>query len=134
MPQCGNNIIEGQEQCDDGSVNGEGCRDDCSGELPGWDCVPSGQGSACSETCGNGITTVSEQCDDGNSDDTDGCLSDCTIDPEFSCLIDQFGRTHCGPPCGDGIITEECDDHNRLDGDGCSSSCVVEDGASCEAN
>lgn len=29
--------------------------------------------------CGNGIVEEGEECDDGNAEDSDGCLSDCTL-------------------------------------------------------
>ena len=32
-----------------------------------------------SQVCGNAVVEPPEQCDEGNSDDTDGCRSDCTI-------------------------------------------------------
>lgn len=32
--------------------------------------------------CGNGAVEAGEECDDGNGDDTDACLSDCTVNPD----------------------------------------------------
>jgi len=68
-------------------------------------------------TCGNGVLEAPyEECDDGNTDNGDGCSSDCLVEP---------------PPyvCGNGVLEEpyeDCDDGNNLNGDGCSYDCTVE--------
>ncbi len=63
--------------------------------------------------CGDGAATVAcEECDDGNSDNSDDCKNDCTLNV-----------------CGDGVLhvgVEECDDGNNRDGDGCSAACKIE--------
>ena len=133
-PGCGNEEIEGDEQCDDGNtVGGDGCSADClSTERCGNGYVdePLGEtcddgnslnGDGCSadcrsdETCGNGIVDlgVGEVCDDGNTEDMDGCSADC----------------HMGPMCGDGITHpgEACDDGNMVGGDGCSADCLSDE-------
>ncbi|MHC4443470.1 MAG: LamG-like jellyroll fold domain-containing protein, partial [Planctomycetota bacterium] len=47
LPTCGNDIIEGPEECDDGdTASGNGCSDSCTVE-PGWQCV--GEPSFCQE-------------------------------------------------------------------------------------
>ncbi len=58
--------------------------------------------------CGNNTVDGGEDCDDGNTNDGDGCDSNCTV-----------------TACGNGILTgsEECDDGNVSDGDGCSAVC-----------
>ena len=65
------------------------------------------------DPCGNGFPEGVEECDDGNTQDEDGCSS--------QCLIEE---------CGDGVeqsgFGEECDDGNLEDEDGCSSSCLIE--------
>jgi cysteine-rich repeat protein len=46
---CGNEVVETEEQCDDGNDNEEdGCRSDCS-SLPNWVCT--GNPSVCNKTC-----------------------------------------------------------------------------------
>jgi cysteine-rich repeat protein len=61
--------------------------------------------------CGDGVIDSDEECDDGNTDDDDGCSSECVLES-----------------CGDGIVQmdEACDDGNIDDNDGCSSGCVLE--------
>jgi cysteine-rich repeat protein len=63
--QCGNGIVEGDEQCDDGNRNdADACRNDCTNGV-----------------CGDGVvaTSLGEECDDGNTVPNDGC-TDCKID------------------------------------------------------
>jgi cysteine-rich repeat protein len=38
-----------------------------------------------SDTCGNGIQGVAEECDDGNTEDNDGCSSECIIELASTC-------------------------------------------------
>jgi cysteine-rich repeat protein len=95
---CGNGVVEGTEQCDDGNTTGgDGCSADCDFEV-----------------CGDGILNQGEQCDDGNNTDGDGCSAKCVLETSTK--------------CGDGVLNdgEECDDGNNVDGDGCSSKCIVE--------
>ncbi len=96
---CGNGVMEGDEECDDGNrSNGDGCSDACDIEV---------------ETeCGNGDVESGEECDDGNTDSGDGCSADCSIEIE----------------CGNGDVEsgEECDDGNTDSGDGCSADCELE--------
>lgn len=65
VPVCGNNVIEGDEECDDGNIlDDDGCSSQCIVEY-----------------CGDQIiNNVTETCDDGaNNDDTDGCFDDCSL-------------------------------------------------------
>jgi cysteine-rich repeat protein len=60
---CGNSVVDGGEQCDDGDPEeGDGCDSNCT-----------------TSACGNGIivSTAGEACDDGNIADGDGCSSTC---------------------------------------------------------
>jgi len=63
------------------------------------------------------INDYEEECDDWNTEDGDGCTSECML-----------GNT---PVCGNAIVGngEQCDDGNTQNGDGCSSSCQLESGA-----
>lgn len=63
---CGNGILEGGEQCDDGNaISGDGCSAGCRIEYP---------------VCGNGITEIGEECDDGNINYGDGCTPECKLE------------------------------------------------------
>jgi cysteine-rich repeat protein len=68
---CGNWIVEGNEQCDDGNViPGDGCDEVCMIE----------------ESCGNGVVEGIEECDLGPENGvTLICKNDCTYE-ELSCL------------------------------------------------
>lgn len=88
---CGNNIIEGDEICDDGEMNGtyafsiaeRKCNNRCNGWAP---------------YCGDGIiqNEYGEQCDDGNNDNNDGCNYLCQNE------IPPSTTTTTRPPTGGG--------------------------------
>jgi fibro-slime domain-containing protein len=124
---CGDGLVEGDEECDDGAlVPGDGCGASCFLE-PGYECPVAGK--ACTPTlCGDGLKRGTEQCDDGNNDWADGCTSLCTHAPVCS------GGT-CTVVCGDGIVSagEACDDGNNRPQDGCSPTCTVEPGFTCRS-
>ena|GEM_PF-1929065 len=128
---CGDGVLEGAEQCDDGNDdNGDACLDSCviascgdgviQGKVEGCDDGNADNGDACLTTCepaacGDGVVqTGVEGCDDGNDDNGDACLDTCVA-----------------ATCGDGIVQvglETCDDGNDDNGDACLDSCVA---ASC---
>ena len=122
---CGDGIIAGNEQCEDGDdppEGGDGCDANClfengfKCEVPGQPCEPT--------TCNDGVLEGTEACDDGNNDMGDGCTPFCMLEPDC-------GAGACTSTCGDGFIlpgdvTEECDDGNNQPGDGCSDTCKVE--------
>ena len=71
---CGDGILEGDEQCDDGnSNNNDDCLNSCQNPV-----------------CGDGIIwdtgTGTEQCDDGNTNNNDGCSSICEVENGWLCL------------------------------------------------
>jgi len=69
---CGDNIVGGTEQCDDGNlIDGDGCSSICEIET--------------SPICGNTVIDTGEQCDDGNTNNGDGCSSICEIETAYSC-------------------------------------------------
>lgn len=130
---CGDGILNGNEECDDGnSQEGDGCDRNCRVE------------EAVTAVCGNGLTEPGEQCDDGNTQSGDGCNANCRFEfcgdgivsgseacdngGQNSDTIPDACRTDCSLPiCGDGVTDtgEECDDGNNLDGDGCDPNCVA---------
>jgi fibro-slime domain-containing protein len=132
-PNCGNNVIDPGEECDDGNtVGGDGCSPACQIEADYVCPTPPMAGPCVKDMCGNGHLASFETCDDGNTMSGDGCSGDCTmIEPGWECRVP--GKK-CVPLCGDGKITgtEQCDDGNAVSGDGCSSTCLVEAGSTCD--
>lgn len=148
---CGDELIKGDEECDDGNLNDEdGCNNDCE------------VNHSSALECGNEILEPDndEECDDGNANsDTvaDACRTDCTehrcgdnvVDSDEECLLGDDAdcgtgnvcNESCmceqghpsGPVCGDGVIEspEKCDDNNIIPGDGCNSSCAIETNWTC---
>jgi cysteine-rich repeat protein len=85
---CGDGLVRGAEQCDDGNLeDGDGCSGTCGLEQ-GWTCPNPGQ--LCEPICGDDLVRGSEECDDGNLVDGDGCSATCTSDPP-QCLLDVDG-------------------------------------------
>ncbi|MCA9577157.1 MAG: DUF4215 domain-containing protein [Myxococcales bacterium] len=125
---CGNNIIETREQCDDGdAMPGDGCGATCQTEG-GWTCA--GTPSVC-QTCGNGVREGTETCDDGQMTPTsgDGCSATCATETFWTCTGSPSTCTRCGNSELEG--SEMCDDGNNVSNDGCSRLCAVESGWVC---
>jgi cysteine-rich repeat protein len=115
-PVCGNGIVEGSEECDDGnSLNGDGCENDCT-----FTCIA---GNAMRDHCNdgnpcNGVETCTSMhiCKPGTplpNGMSCGMGKNCVAG---NCISDS---------CGDGIVEpgEECDDGNAVNGDGCDNTC-----------
>ena len=80
---CGDDVVDGEEQCDEGADN-----------AADGACTPLCQ----NHRCGDGyVFAAEEECDDGNRVDDDGCSNSC--------------KSATPPSCGDGIeqAGEECD-------------------------
>ncbi|HEV8321937.1 MAG TPA: DUF4215 domain-containing protein [Myxococcota bacterium] len=78
--------------------------------------------------CGDGVIVAPEQCDDGNSNDDDGCLSDCTlacgdgtVNGMETCdvAIASGSPGACPTTCDDGDVCTT----DTLDGAGCGMTC-----------
>jgi cysteine-rich repeat protein len=83
---CGDGLMLGIEKCDDGTQNGLGCNEDCSGPATGFTCQCSIAPCSCLHVCGDGIRVEGEQCDDGNTKSNDGCSNDClVVENGFTC-------------------------------------------------
>lgn len=81
---CGDEVLRGDEECDDGGLDdGDGCDASCLVE-DGYDCGDD-EPSECETICGDGIVVGDEQCDDGDTEQGDGCSPGCTVEPGFEC-------------------------------------------------
>ncbi|MFA5962290.1 MAG: SdrD B-like domain-containing protein [Parcubacteria group bacterium] len=75
---CGDGIMNGPEQCDDGNeISGDGCENDCT-------VTPQ------AEFCGDGIVNGDEKCDDGNVVSGDGCSASCEVEKTGSISGKKF--------------------------------------------
>jgi len=127
-PECGNGVVEGAEQCDDGNqTDTDECTNACTAPI-----------------CGDGVVQPGETCDDGNTDDADECTALCQsgacgdgiVQPGEACddgnqeNADTCTNTCALAACGDGFVQpgEACDDGNQNDGDACTNACAL---ASC---
>jgi len=107
---CGNGVIQGEEQCDNGAQNGQVCTPACESQcsycsatcalvtLNGSTCGRGGDGGGGGGggghvvRCGDGIRELDEQCDDGNNIDGDGCSSTCRIEQIAGASTEQPGE------------------------------------------
>ncbi|MEX1362572.1 MAG: DUF4215 domain-containing protein [Nannocystaceae bacterium] len=126
---CGDGMVEGDEQCDDGPDNADtaACTTTCT-----------------AATCGDGLVHEGvEECDDGNEVDDDACTSACELpavcgdgqvdkgeecddgeanSSEGACMLDCTASV-----CGDGMVSsrvEQCDDGNDDNNDACTELCA----------
>jgi cysteine-rich repeat protein len=124
-PGCGNGVVEGGEECDDGDdSNEDDCLTNCFLAFCGdgfvragvetCDDANSNPDDGCTNECvatgcGNGVVNEGEECDDGNQTNTDGCLNICVL-----------------ATCGDNVVqagVEACDDGNQSNTDTCVGAC-----------
>lgn len=124
--ECGNDLVEYGEECDDGNVYNyeDGCGPDCRIQE-GWECDDD-EPSNCFRLCGNGVIDEGETCDQGPYPrDGDGCSATCQVESGWGC---SGVPSECVWVCGDGVIgpDEECDDGRRDNRDGCNEICEVE--------
>ena len=122
VAQCGNDVIESPEVCDDGNTETEGC---AYGETSCTVCA-----GDCTETagqirmCGDTVLDAEEDCDDGNTE-TEGCAygeTSCTV-----CAGDCTATSGETRMCGDAVVDPEegCDDANSVDADRCTDACMI---------
>ncbi len=89
-PVCGDSIVSGTEDCDDGNATaGDGCSATCVHET-GWTCSNQSAPSVCTPICGDGMKLGTEECDDNNLVDTDGCTSMCKLGRP--CAVANFAQ------------------------------------------
>ncbi|PIN88407.1 hypothetical protein COU61_05095 [Candidatus Pacearchaeota archaeon CG10_big_fil_rev_8_21_14_0_10_35_13] len=109
---CGNGIINGNEECDDGNlINQDGCSKTCKNEIQ-------------PPICGNEIIETGEECD-GN---TQVCIDNQGYSGTQNCKNNCKGfdnQCQITESCGDGIINgnEECDEGNDDNKNICLPNC-----------
>ncbi|MDH5720752.1 MAG: DUF4215 domain-containing protein [Spirochaetia bacterium] len=112
LNECGNNIEETGESCDDGNTNdGDGCSSICL--LEGG-------------TCGDGTHNAGEGCDDGNvaTEICDYGDTSCTVCDEFCQSISGL-TSYCGDLVKDVDNAEVCDDGNNVTETACQYGTAV---------
>ncbi|CAK82971.1 unnamed protein product (macronuclear) [Paramecium tetraurelia] len=147
QPVCGDGVVIGDEQCDDGNDLGEDgcfecyyqCQNQCTKCLKGFceECDTMGwylEWNQCFPYCGDKLVVGNEECDDGNIIPYDGCYqckyqcqeqcTDCQKGVCYKCEVKGWTLLNnlCNPLCGDGYVVqgyEQCDDGNNLQYDGC---------------
>jgi cysteine-rich repeat protein len=106
-PQCGDGIVNGDEQCDDGPNNSDTAYGGCSTQC------------TIGPYCGDGKTDTDfgEQCDDGVNQSTynmpTGCAPGCKTPP------------YCGDENVDSRFGEECDDGPKNGTGLCTDRCKL---------
>jgi cysteine-rich repeat protein len=125
---CGDGVVDGGEQCDDGPDNGDmnACTSLCQAAA-----------------CGDGLVGPGEQCDDGpDNGDMNACTSLCLAAACGDSLVGPGEECDNGPDngdmnactslclaafCGDGLVGpgEGCDDGNQDDADECTNACAL---------
>lgn len=100
---CGNNTVQGLEQCDDNNTtSNDGCSSTCT-----------------TEACGDGIVQTSEQCDDTNLSNTDACSTTCVLQVPAVDGAPDAGATVDAPP---GAGADAGNNNETGDGGGCCQS------------
>ena len=97
---CGDSVIQNAELCD----SPQGCEDDCTAALSGWDCADPVD---CEKfpVCGDEYLSSTEECEDGNDNPLDGCDDSCMeeLGWTFATTTNGTGHQHtvATPVCGD---------------------------------
>jgi len=110
---CGDEVREGNEVCDDGTLNGEygRCRTDCTGlgRRCGDGVVNASSGEECDQTGSTACSTLGLGFDSGSA----ACVG---------CIYDVAQCFNCGDGVTEG--NEECDDGNQVADDACDNQCL----------
>lgn len=126
---CGNDLVEGTEQCDGAELDGNSCTTIQGGFTGGTlacdnQCAfDTSQCTTGQQECGNNVTEAGEDCDGvdlgGNACTDVGSYTGGTLDCNANCTWDVTGCVE--DPCGNGNIDtgEDCDGVN-LDGNDCT--------------
>ena len=121
-PVCGNDLVDTDEDCDDGNLMPkDGCDPSCHFEPPppGWDCHDLTWNDA---SCWCGCGLVDPGCASPAVTSCTNCPLGCA-EGTCSSIEPADNKTCIG--CGDGIVDpgEDCDDANDAPGDGCLANC-----------
>ena len=118
--KCGNGVIEGTEECDDGdATSGDGCSSTCAVEIGSAARAP----SSCPSTCGDGVKARMRSATGTTADSPQ--QHDAEWDHQG---LQDFHVWGWVPKYAHG---EGCDDGNTSNLDGCSSTCAVESNYDC---
>lgn len=129
-PNCGDGLVEADEQCDEGPANGEQmscCQTDCYFRALGESCRAAvgvcDREEVCSGESGQCPADAKRSAGDPCPTDSDLCTQDICDGSGDACTHPDFDLV-----CGDGRICgpEKCDDGGALRADGCAPSCEVE--------
>jgi cysteine-rich repeat protein len=112
-PGCGNGVVEGTEQCDDGIEN-DGPNARCSGVCH-WVCTADNE-CGDNEQCNGAETCVEHRCVAGTEEADGTSCGTAKLCRNGSCTDAVCGDTFTTTP-------EECDDANTTLGDGCENDC-----------
>ncbi|MEE2756732.1 MAG: hypothetical protein VYA30_08715, partial [Myxococcota bacterium] len=119
-PACGDRVLNGGEQCDDGNlIDGDGCQADCTLPTCGNNMIDPGEGSCdcpdnranIDEDPANGceceiLSATDESCD-GIDDDCSGDADEDYIPEESSCGVGACRATGM-TSCNDGNVVDDC--------------------------
>ena len=126
-PVCGNDVIEGEEECDGMDLGGATCEtlNLGTGDVScGLDCTLDVSGCSVQAECGNGDVEYPEQCDGANLAGT-SCMDLGFSGGDLSCSATcAFDTSACeiSTECGDGVREgEESCDGDDLGGASCES-------------
>ncbi len=111
---CGNAVVDGTEECDDGNSNdADGCSNACTKGGAGAGSGGASASTGGGNTCGDSKLDAGEVCDDGNDVDTDSCHNNCT--------------SNAPTTCGNAMVDagEQCDDGNKIPDDACTNLCTT---------
>lgn len=105
-PVCGNGVVEGDEQCDDGNREREVCSyGETSCTVCGPDCTNI---EGHTRYCGDGAIQEGqgEECDDGGTTAGDGCSPTCEVESGYEC---SGSPSDCTPAPSPGTGDAQCE-------------------------
>jgi fibro-slime domain-containing protein len=141
---CGDGIVAGTEQCDNGTAMNTGAYNGCTADCKRGPYCGDGTVQTANEQCDDGVNLTiyatngmpacapgcvcSGYCGDGKLDSAFGEQCDLGASMNTGAYNGCMPNCLLGPRCGDHIVQagEQCDDGNTVSGDGCSLDCQSE--------